>query len=73
MANQHEPTSQDIDNIKKALVGAGVLKAATPSKDEEAKVHAELARHGVDSALLGLHLWCNHNYCIIVRSETKAK
>ena len=67
MATPKEPTSQDIDNIKKALVGANILKAAALSKDEEAKVHAELARHGVDTAALRPHIICNHNYCVIVR------
>jgi hypothetical protein len=67
MATQREPTPQDIDNMKKALVGASILKAATLSKEEEAKVHAELARHGVDSAALMSKIICNGNYCIIVR------
>jgi hypothetical protein len=70
MATPHKPTPHDIDNIKKALVSANVLKAATLSKDDEAKVHAELARHGVDAAALRPHLWCNDNYCIIVRQLT---
>jgi hypothetical protein len=70
---EHEPTSHDLDNIKKALVSANVLKAASLSKEEEAKVHAELARHGVDTTALRPHLWCNPNYCIIVRGVTAAK
>jgi len=68
MAKEYEPTSHDIDNMKKALVSAGVMKTAALSKDEEAKVHAELARHGVDMALLRPHIVCNQNYCVIVRS-----
>jgi hypothetical protein len=72
MAEQHEPTSHDIDNIKKALVSAGILKAATPSKDEEAKFNAELARLGVDANKPKPHLWCNNNYCVVVRPSAVA-
>jgi hypothetical protein len=67
MAEKRTATSNDIENVKKALATAGVLKAT--SKEEEARIHAELSRNGVDTALIDLHIWCNHNYCIIVKSE----
>lgn len=71
MAEKRAATSHDIENVKKALHSAGVLKATT--KEEEANIHAELSRQGIDSALIDLHIWCNHNYCIIVKSEPPKK
>lgn len=72
MAKQTEATSKDIANMKKALVSAGVTKATTLSKAQAAKINAELARQGVDTAALRSHLICNRNYCIVVRSLTAA-
>ncbi len=68
MAEKNKPTSHDIETVKKALASAGIVKSM--SKEDEAKVHAELSRQGIDTALIDLHIWCNHNYCIIVKSET---
>jgi hypothetical protein len=69
MAEKREPTSHDIDNVKKALVSSGIVKSL--SKEDEAKIHSELSRQGVDTALFGAHIFCNHNYCIIVKEEPK--
>jgi hypothetical protein len=67
MAEKRTATSHDIENVKKALVSSGIVKSM--SKEDEAKVHSELSRHGVDIASIDIHVWCNHNYCIIVKAE----
>jgi hypothetical protein len=68
MAQKRTATSHDIENVKKALVSSGIVKSM--AKEDEAKVHSELSRQGVDIAIIDIHIWCNHNYCIIVKSET---
>lgn len=73
MAKQREATSKDINNVKKALVSAGVTKATTLSKTQAAKINAELARQGVDTAALRVKLICSRrNYCIIIRDSLTA-
>lgn len=67
-----EATSKDINNMKKALVSAGITKATTLSKAQTAKINAELARQGVDAAALRAKLICNRNYCLIVRDRLTA-
>jgi hypothetical protein len=71
MAEKRTATSHDIENVKKALVSSGIVKSM--SKEDEAKVHSELSRHGVDIAAIDLHIWCNHNYCIIVKAAEKSQ
>ena len=64
-----EVTSNDIENIKKALVQAGILTTTTPTAEEEAKLQAALARHGVDTNVSANKLICNKaHYCIVVKS-----
>ena len=48
MAEEHTPTETDLENIKKAIVAAGILKAPSLSQEEEAKITRALAQHGVD-------------------------
>ncbi len=51
MTEEHkpaEPTEVDIENIKKAIVAAGFLKAVSLSHEEEARLTKALAQHGID-------------------------
>jgi hypothetical protein len=67
MAQEKQPTAQDIEKMKKALVGAGILKATELSKEDEAKLHAEFAKHGVDAHQNPLMLICHSNHwCLVV-------
>jgi hypothetical protein len=63
-------TTEDVENIKKALVGAGILKSTSLDKAEEARLQAELSKHGIE-ALKWPFSWkiiCHSNhYCIVVR------
>ena len=67
MAEQHQPTDADIENIKRAIVGAGILKAVTLSKADEAKLTEELARHGLDAQQRNYRLICSRaHWCLVI-------
>jgi|GraSoiStandDraft_4_1057263.scaffolds.fasta_scaffold144822_2 hypothetical protein len=67
MAQQKEPTDTDIANIKKSLVGAGILKAVSLSKADEAKLAEELARHGLDAQRRNWRLICSKaHWCLVI-------
>ena len=57
----------NVDNIKAALVSAGVLKSATISEADQEKIRQALAAKGVTPDLPTII--CNHNYCIIVKPQ----
>jgi hypothetical protein len=67
MAEQHEATDADLENIKKAMVGAGILKAVTLSKADEAKLTEELARQGIDTRQRHVRLICSKaHWCLVI-------
>jgi hypothetical protein len=64
----NEATPRDIENIKKALVGANILRGENPTAEEEAKLNAELARHGIDAVKLGVKLYCSRaHFCVLIK------
>jgi len=70
MAEEEKLQATDIENIKKALVGAGFLKSTTLDKADEARLRDELSKHGIDALRLpfGIRIICHSgHYCIIVR------
>ena len=68
-----EATSGDISNMKKALVGAGFLKATSLSTTQQAKLTRELARQGVDVKKRNTKLICSlAHYCIVIPKKTVA-
>lgn len=48
MAQEHKVTEADVENIKKAIVAAGFLKATSLSQEDEAMLTKALAQHGID-------------------------
>ena len=73
MPEENKPTEADLENIKKALVAAGVLKATALSHEEEARITQELARHGIDVDLerRNWKLFCSlAHWCIVIPKKT---
>jgi len=69
MPEEHKPTEADLENIKKAMVAAGVLKATSLTKEQEAHITKELARHGIDVDLerRNWKLVCSlSHWCIVI-------
>jgi hypothetical protein len=76
MAEEHKATEADIENIKKAIVSAGFLKAVSISHEEEARLTKALAEHGLDVEPESRN-WkfiCNlAHYCLIVPKTTTTR
>jgi hypothetical protein len=69
MPEEHTPSDSDLENIKKAIVSAGILKAASLSKDDEARIAKALAQHGVDVDVESRNwkLICSRaHWCIVI-------
>jgi hypothetical protein len=67
MAEEHKPTDADLENIKKAMVAAGILKATTLSHEEEARITKSLAQHGIDVEQRNWKLVCSWaHWCIVI-------
>ena len=70
MAQQNQPNAQHIENIKKALVSAGLLTSTSLSDADKAKLNEELAKHGVDAQQTPLMLVCHSSHwCLVVPSN----
>jgi hypothetical protein len=68
MAEEKTPETIDIEKIKSALVGAGVIKSTTLSAADEAKIREELARHHIDALRFPFRIICHSgHYCLIVK------
>jgi hypothetical protein len=67
MAEEHVPTEADVENIKKAMVSAGILKATSLSHEEEARLTKALAQHGIDLAQRNWRLICSRSHwCLVI-------
>jgi len=67
MAEEYKPTDADLENIKKAMVGAGILKATTLSQEEEAKLTKALAQQGIDVERRNGKLVCSWaHWCLVI-------
>lgn len=69
MPEEHAPSDSDLENIKKAIVAAGILKATSLSKDDEARITKALAQHGVDVDVASRNwkLICSRaHWCIVI-------
>jgi hypothetical protein len=66
-------TATDITNIKRALVGAGILKAIALSQADEAKVTEALARQGIDAKKRNVKVICSwSHWCLVIPKTTTA-
>ena len=64
---QKEPTAADIENVKAALVSAGVLKARSISDEDQAKIQDALRKHGADTELRNSKVICSTaHWCIVI-------
>jgi hypothetical protein len=72
MPEDHLPTGSDLENIKRAIVSAGILKATSLSKEDEARITKALAQHGVDVDVetRNWKLICSRAHWCIVISKT---
>ena len=72
MPEEHAPSDSDLENIKKAIVTAGFLKATSLDKEDEARVTKALAQHGVDIDPLTRNwkLICSRaHWCIVISKK----
>jgi hypothetical protein len=72
MPEEHAPSDSDLENIKKAIVAAGILKATSLDKEDEARVTKALAQHGVDVDPLTRNwkLICSRaHWCVVISKQ----
>jgi hypothetical protein len=72
MPEEHVPSDQDIESIKKAIVSAGFLKATSLNKEDEARITKALAQQGIDinPDTRNWKLICSRaHWCIVISKQ----
>lgn len=67
MAEHFEPSEEQIEGIKKAMVSAGFLKATSLSAEDHKKLEEALAKEGVSVAAKPYKIICSRaHWCLVI-------